>query len=92
MSQNVLYLDPWSGISGDMTLSALLDLGGAAAEAALQAAVRSMDLNGVAVEVERTAEWGLACTRIKVLDEDAPPLRHLEQMLEVIDRDRKSVV
>jgi pyridinium-3,5-bisthiocarboxylic acid mononucleotide nickel chelatase len=86
MSQNVLYLDPWSGISGDMALSALLDLGGAAAEAALQAAVRSMDLNGVAVEVERTAEWGLACTRIKVLDEDAPPLRHLEQMLEVIDR------
>jgi uncharacterized protein (TIGR00299 family) protein len=69
-----------------MTLSALLSVGGADAEDALQSAVRSLGLNGVAVEVERVVEWGLACTRIKVQGEDAPPLRHLEQMLTVIDR------
>lgn len=86
MTRNLLYLDPWSGISGDMTLAALLDVGGARAEEVLHHAVRSLGLEGVSVDVKRDVEWGIACTRIDVRAEQAPPLRHAEQMLEVIAR------
>ncbi len=81
-----MYLDPWSGISGDMTLSALLDAGGPDAEETLHAAVASLGLAGVKVAVDRVTEWGVSATRIDVLAEDAPPLRHLHDMLEVIGR------
>jgi pyridinium-3,5-bisthiocarboxylic acid mononucleotide nickel chelatase len=86
MAQQLLYLDPWSGISGDMTLAALLDAGGPDAEAVLHRAVRSMGLEGVDVDVKHETEWGIACTRVDVRSEQAPPLRHLENMLDVIAR------
>lgn len=86
MAQNLLYLDPWSGISGDMTLAALLDLGGPDAERVLQEAVRSLGLNHLSVDIKRGSEWGIACTRVDVGAEQSPPLRHLGDMLEVISR------
>jgi pyridinium-3,5-bisthiocarboxylic acid mononucleotide nickel chelatase len=85
VAQNLLYLDPWSGISGDMTLAALLDLGGPAAAVALTGAVHSLGLKDVAVEIKRDSEWGIACTRVTVHDEQAPPLRHLSDMLAFIE-------
>ena len=86
MAHSVLYLDPWSGISGDMTLAALLNAGGPDAERALQGAVRSLGLKDVAVEIKHGAEWGIACTRVDVRAEQSPPLRHLGDMLEVVGR------
>jgi uncharacterized protein (TIGR00299 family) protein len=86
MAQNLLYLDLWSGISGDMTLAALLDVGGPDAERVLQEAVRSLGLNDLVVDIKRATEWGIACTRVDVRAEKSPPLRHLGDMLAVIDR------
>jgi pyridinium-3,5-bisthiocarboxylic acid mononucleotide nickel chelatase len=85
MPQNLLYLDPWSGLSGDMILAALVDAGGAEIQAVLHSAVASLGLRNVAVKVVRDSEWGISCTRIRVHDEESAPLRHLDQMLEVID-------
>jgi uncharacterized protein (TIGR00299 family) protein len=86
MATTILYLDPWSGISGDMTLAALLDLGGPSAAESLNAVVRSMGLPGVEVALTRETEWGIACTRVDVRLEQSPPLRHLTDMMEVIER------
>ena len=86
VTYSLLFLDPWSGISGDMTLAALLDAGGADAAKVLQEAVASLGLAGVTVEIARVTEWGITCTHVDVRTEQSPPLRHLSQMLEVIGR------
>ena len=52
-----LYLDCTNGISGDMTVAALLDLG--ASEEKLRAALASLPLGGYRVEVSRVAKAGV---------------------------------
>lgn len=86
MTQRILYLDAWSGLSGDMMLAALLDVGRdePQVEGSLHAAVESLGLAGVRVEVSREVEWGIACTRVRVTDEHAPSLRRLDEMVRVI--------
>ena len=62
-----LYLDCTNGISGDMTVAALLDLG--ASEEKLRAALASLSLGGYRVEVSRVDKAGLsACDFDVVLD------------------------
>lgn len=67
MSQT-LYLECASGISGDMTVAALLDLG--ADEAALRKALASLPVEGYQVAVSRVAKSGLdVCDFAVLLDE-----------------------
>ena len=62
-----LYLDCTNGISGDMTVAALLDLG--ASEEVLRAALESLPVDGYRVEISRVAKAGLdACDFNVVLD------------------------
>ena len=53
-----LYLEGASGISGDMTVGALLDLGGD--EAKMRAALASIPFDGYGITVEKKRKWGLA--------------------------------
>ena len=46
-----LYLECYSGISGDMTVGALLDLG--AREEALREALEALPLNGYEITIEK---------------------------------------
>ena len=57
MSKKTLYLECNSGISGDMTVAALLDLG--ADEQALRAALASLPLDGYEVVISRVKKSGL---------------------------------
>jgi len=86
MEKTILYLDPWSGISGDMLLAALLDAGrgDGRLEAALRAAVAGLGVEGVTVEALRDVEWGVECTRLRVGERVAAPLRHLADMEKII--------
>lgn len=64
----ILYLECLSGISGDMTVAALLDLG--ADEEVLRRALSSLPLSGFSVEIKRVVKSGLdVCDFNVVLDE-----------------------
>lgn len=82
MSSTVLYLDPWTGISGDMLVASLLDTDreGDRLEKTVRQAVAGLGLVEADLEITRDREWGLACTRIRVVEKDRPPLRHLADM------------
>ncbi|MCI5649257.1 MAG: nickel pincer cofactor biosynthesis protein LarC [Fusicatenibacter sp.] len=64
-----LYLECGSGISGDMTVAALLDLG--ADQEVLQMALKSLLLEGFQTEIARVQKSGLdACDFRVILDEN----------------------
>ena len=66
---NTLYLDCSSGISGDMTVAALLDLG--ADQNGLLSALASLPLDGYEIRISRVKKSGIdACDFNVVLDED----------------------
>ncbi len=63
--KKILYLDCFSGISGDMALGALLDLGLDAA--ALEAALRTLDVPGWSLALERRNKNGIHANYARVL-------------------------
>ena len=64
---NMLYLECTSGISGDMTVAALLDAG--AREDVLRRALDSLPVDGFSVRVSRVKKSGLdACDFAVLLD------------------------
>lgn len=73
------YLDLVSGVSGDMWVGALLDLG--VPLAPLADAVASLALPGVAIRSERVLRQGLAGTRFVVEKDGREPGRALDDTL-----------
>ncbi|MCD7818312.1 MAG: nickel pincer cofactor biosynthesis protein LarC [Lachnospiraceae bacterium] len=69
MKNSILYLECHSGISGDMTVAALLDLG--ADRDVLSAALASLPLSGYSVEIKDVFKSGIrACDFHVILDEE----------------------
>src|SRR5665213_2355452 len=80
----ICYLDAFSGISGDMTVGALLDAG--APSDTLLDALRSLD-TGARFEVEKTVRGGVTASKFRVHVDVAPARhRHLSHILEMIAR------
>ena len=65
-----LYLDCFSGISGDMLMGALLDLG--APLAAVEAELAKLPVGGYRLEAERRSVSGIVGTSFRVPLEEAP--------------------
>ena len=79
----VLFLDLFSGASGDMLLGALLDAGLPLEE--LKAALEKVDLHGYELEAEHQVRHGLSGTKLYVRDlEQAHPARHLPDIRRLI--------
>lgn len=68
MENKLLYLEGASGISGDMTVAALLDLG--ASREKLDAVLRSMNPEGFEYRVSRKSSYGIAGTDFDVILHD----------------------
>jgi uncharacterized protein (TIGR00299 family) protein len=77
----ICYLDAFSGISGDMTVGALVDAG--APSEPLLDALRSLD-TGATFAVDKTTRGGVAATKFRVTINGAQPHRHLSHILKLI--------
>jgi uncharacterized protein (TIGR00299 family) protein len=86
VERTILYVDPWSGVSGDMLLAALLDLDReeGSLEAELRRTIGGLGLGGTGIAVDRETEWGIACTRVALKEEGGQPLRSLVDMEAVL--------
>lgn len=78
-----LIFDPFAGISGDMLLGALIDLG--LPSEWLEARVAALGLGG-SVAVERVDRSGIACGRVRFDLPTEHRHRHLHDVLEIVER------
>jgi hypothetical protein len=79
----IAYLDCSTGISGDMTLAALIDAGVNAA--AIRAGVASLDLLGVELEIRTVVKGGFRATKVDVRHPEQHAHRHLSHIVKLID-------
>lgn len=77
-------LDPFSGISGDMTLGALLGVG--LDPAWLRALPSRMGLDDVRVEIREVLRGELVCWKVDFEIPDQPHGRHIDQIRELVAR------
>ncbi len=76
------YFDCFSGISGDMTLGALVDAGCDAEN--LRAELRGLQVPGWELSAEKVWKNGMAATWVKVTTEDQQKHRSLSTILEIL--------
>lgn len=79
-----LLFDPFAGISGDMTLGALLDLG--LSGEWLRDFVAGLGLGDITVHTERAVRRGIDCGRVRFDLPHEHAHRHLRHVEEIIDR------
>lgn len=81
---STLIFDPFAGISGDMTLAALLDLG--LNEEWLRNFVRDLGIGSVDIHIERVNRRGISAPHIRFSYPPEHAHRHLRHVVEIIDR------
>ena len=72
--RKALWLEPFSGIAGDMFVGALLDAG--ASFEAVKGAIAALPVEGIEVRAAKTMRGALACTKFDVLvhgEREGPP-------------------
>ena len=78
------YFDCFSGISGDMTLGALVDAGCDVVR--LREGLKALRVPGWELTAEKVWKNGMAATHVKVRTEDQSKHRSLSAILEILDR------
>jgi pyridinium-3,5-bisthiocarboxylic acid mononucleotide nickel chelatase len=79
----ICHFDPFSGISGDMTVGALIDAGAPSQE--VFSALDSL-ATGASFEVEKVKRRGITASKFHVRFEEAKKHRHLSHILALLDR------
>jgi uncharacterized protein (TIGR00299 family) protein len=80
------YFDCFSGISGDMTLGALVDAGCAVEH--LRAELGGLKVQGWELTAEKVWKNGMAATYVRVKTEDQSKHRSLSAILEILEKSR----
>jgi uncharacterized protein (TIGR00299 family) protein len=78
----ILYLDAFAGISGDMTVGALVDAGADAA--ALLASLNGLQ-TGARFTLEKTRRQGITATKFRVEHDEQDHHRHLPHIMKTIE-------
>ncbi|NND15284.1 MAG: nickel pincer cofactor biosynthesis protein LarC [Eudoraea sp.] len=84
---SILYLEPFSGISGDMLLGALCGLKGD--YDTISKLPKKLNLNDAKVEVNVVRKNGINCKHVKVVDlggKESSHHRKLKEILEIIEK------
>jgi hypothetical protein len=81
-----LYFDCFAGVSGDMTLGALVDAGADPSE--LTDRLAGLGVEGWALSFEKVDRSGISATRAHVRTEEQHHHRHLADILKIIDNSR----
>ncbi len=79
-----LYIDCFSGISGDKFISALVDSGFPLSE--LNNAIKSTGLTGITITSKKRLEYGIMCTFIDIKDESNVNLKVTDDFKTLINR------
>ncbi|MDU2066183.1 MAG: nickel pincer cofactor biosynthesis protein LarC [Sporomusaceae bacterium] len=79
-----IYLDCFSGISGNMLLGALLEVG--LPEAKLREALQSLPLDHYEIKVSKVNKLGIAATYVDVVTGEGHHHRHLPDIYKIIDQ------
>lgn len=82
MLKKTMYLDCYSGISGDMFIGALLDAG--LSLSLLSEQLSSLPLSGYKLEAEKVSRYGISGTDFRVLTEKNAQFRNIESIGEII--------
>src|SRR5262249_46843745 len=80
------YFDCFSGISGDMTLGALVDAGVSLDQ--LREQLRGLDVPGWELSSEKVWKNGMSSTFVKVKTEDQSKHRSLSTILDILQRSK----
>jgi uncharacterized protein (TIGR00299 family) protein len=83
------YFDCFSGISGDMTLGALVDAGCSVEH--LRTELRGLQVRGWELSAEKVWKNGMAATCVKVKTEDQQKHRSLSAILEILKNSQLAV-
>ncbi|MGC1615394.1 MAG: nickel pincer cofactor biosynthesis protein LarC [Candidatus Acidiferrum sp.] len=84
------YFDCFSGISGDMTLGALVDAGCAVED--LRAELSGLQVPGWELTAEKVWKNGMAATYVRVVTEDQSKHRSLGAILEILEKSQLAAV
>lgn len=79
----ILYIDCFSGVSGDMFLGAMVDLG--VPIEALSSGLEALGLQELKLTASKTLKNGLAATKVDVLVPDTAEERHLSDIVQIIE-------
>ena len=88
VSQRIAIFDPAAGVSGDMTLGALLSLGMPASW--LEHLPGRLGLSGVGVAVRTVRRSSVQCTQVEFSIPDQPHGRHVGELVGLIERAKLS--
>ena len=80
------YFDCFSGISGDMTLGALVDAGVSLEH--LRSELLALDVPGWQISAEKVWKNGMSATHVKVRTEDTQKHRSLTAILDIIEQSK----
>src|SRR5881396_572003 len=79
----IAILDPAAGISGDMTLGALLSVGVPASW--LEALPRRLGLTGVEVTIREVNRCGVRCSQVEFVIPEQPHGRHVGELVRLVE-------
>lgn len=80
----ICWLNPATGLAGDMFLAGLIDAGAPVAE--IRAAIAATGLTGWDLETERVSANGLMATRVTVHVTDTATTRHAAELIDMASR------